>query len=141
MKIDLSSPFGQYAARRLVQDKLIWLTTVGAATGTPTPNPVWFLWTESGFIVRSQPNTPKLRNIARSPRVSLNFETDRGGDGVVVVTGEARVDSDGWTGPERSAFLAKYRSGISSLQLTPEGFAASYSVTIRIVADGIRGWI
>jgi PPOX class probable F420-dependent enzyme len=138
--IDPSTPFGAYAAERLDNDRLAWLTIVGAATGTPAPNPIWFLWTGPRVVVRSEPGTPKETNLASNGRVSLNLETDRSGDGVVVLTGHARVDEAGWTPEEEAAYLAKYESGISSLGMTPEGFIASYSVTIGINLDRVRGW-
>lgn len=138
--IDTSTPFGVYAAERLTNDRLGWLTTIGAATGTPAPNPIWFLWTGPQVLVRSEPGTPKETNLASNNRVSLNLETDRSGDGVVVLTGNARIDEAGWTPEEEAAYLAKYESGINSLGMTPEDFIASYSMTIRINLDRVRGW-
>lgn len=138
--IDTSTPFGAYAAQRLTKDRLAWLTTVGAATGTPAPNPIWFLWAGQEILVRSQPRTPKETNIAANTRVSLNLETDRSGDGVVVVTGHAGIDGAGWTAEEEAAYVTKYESGIGSLGMTTESFIATYSVTIRIILDRIRGW-
>ena len=41
---DAGTPFGDRVRERLVDEQVIWLTTVGA-DGTPQPNPVWFLWT------------------------------------------------------------------------------------------------
>ena len=37
------TPLGEHVARRLRDELIVWLTTVGA-DGTPHPNPVWFLW-------------------------------------------------------------------------------------------------
>lgn len=138
--IDTSTPFGAYAAERLASDELAWLTTVGATTGAPAPNPIWFLWTGPEVIVRTRPGGPKSTNLASNSRVSLNLETDTSGDGVVVVTGAARIDEAGWTSDEEATYLAKYECGIESLGMTPETFIATYSVTIRITLDRLRGW-
>ena len=43
---DTTTPFGRQVARRLQEEPIGWLTTVGA-DGTPQPNPVWFFWMES----------------------------------------------------------------------------------------------
>lgn len=139
-QIVASTPFGAYAADRLTKERLAWLTTVGAASGTPAPNPIWFLWTGAQIVIRSQPRKPKLKNLAKNNRVSMNLEVDRSGDGVVVVSGRATIDDAGWTPEEQAAFLAKYESGIKSLGMTPDGFAADYSVTIRFDIDRLRGW-
>ncbi|MGI8476026.1 MAG: hypothetical protein ACR2OO_06625 [Thermomicrobiales bacterium] len=41
MQIDASSEFGRRAAKRLAEDQIVWLTSVGG-DGTPQPNPVRF---------------------------------------------------------------------------------------------------
>ena len=43
MTLDLDSDLGRRAARRLREEEVIWLVTVGQ-DGTPQPSPVWFLW-------------------------------------------------------------------------------------------------
>src|SRR5215211_3636745 len=48
--IDTSTEFGAKTARRVVEEKLAWLTTVDRG-GTPQPNPVWFLWDGGAFVV------------------------------------------------------------------------------------------
>lgn len=42
MIIDLTTEYGARVARRLQDEQVIWLTTVGR-DGTPQPNPVWFI--------------------------------------------------------------------------------------------------
>src|SRR5262245_51029252 len=93
MRIDTSSEFGARAARRLREELIYWLVTTGP-DGTPQPSPVWALWDEATFLVYSQADTPKLRNIAARPRVAVHLDGDgRGGD-VVIVTGDARIATD-----------------------------------------------
>ncbi|MFQ5612516.1 MAG: hypothetical protein ACE5H9_10325 [Anaerolineae bacterium] len=41
-EIDLSTEFGLRVARRLREERIIWLTTL-RADQTPQPSPVWFL--------------------------------------------------------------------------------------------------
>jgi PPOX class probable F420-dependent enzyme len=48
--LDPSSEFGARAARRLREEKLAWLTTVGP-NGTPQPVPVLFLWNGEDSIL------------------------------------------------------------------------------------------
>ncbi len=70
--IDFSSEFGTRALRRLSQEGIVWLTTV-RHDRTPQPSPVWFLWDGETFLIYSQPDTQKLRNIAHSAKVSLHL--------------------------------------------------------------------
>ena len=136
--IDASTEFGARAARRLHEERLAWLTTVGA-DGTPTPVLVWFLWDgDESFLLYSRPDTPKLRNIARNSRVSLHLDGDGSGGNAVVVTGAARVSEDppAHRVPE---YVAKYGWGFERNRWTPEEFAEMYSVPIRIRMLRLRG--
>ena len=138
MKIDTTTEFGQRVERRLRDETVGWLTTVGA-DGTPQPSPIWFLWDGETILIYSRPNTPKLRNIERNPRVALNLDGDgRGGD-IVILTGEARVDRDAPGAADHTEYLEKYRQGIERIGMTPEQFAASYSVPIRLTLAKLRG--
>jgi PPOX class probable F420-dependent enzyme len=137
MEIDTSTDSGARAARRLQNDQIVWLTTVGP-DGTPHPSPVWFLWDGDTALIYSQPSTPKLRNIGQQPRVSLNFNCTPNGGDVVILTGDARVDSG--AAPDRldAAYAAKYADGIRSIGMTPDGFVQEYSVAIRIRPTSLR---
>ena len=91
---DTSSEFGQRAERRLREEWLAWLTTVDVK-GMPQPVPVWFLWDGAdSVLIYSKPDTPKLRAIARNPRVSLNLDGNGKGGDIVVLLGEAAVSAD-----------------------------------------------
>jgi PPOX class probable F420-dependent enzyme len=137
MEIDTSTDSGVRAACRLENDQIVWLTTVGP-DGTPQPSPVWFLWDGDTALIYSQPATPKLRNIERHPRVSLNFNCTPNGGDVVILTGDARVDSG--AAPDRldAAYAAKYADGIRSIGMTPDTFVQEYSVAIRIRPTSLR---
>lgn len=141
--IDPTTEFGARAARRLREEEIGWLVTADAA-GTPQPSPVWFLWEEGAagdgsILVYSQPDAPKLRNIAANPRVALHLDGDgRGGD-IVVLTGTARHDAAAPAATEVPAYLAKYGDGISRIGMDPAGFAAAYSAPIRLTPEKLRG--
>ncbi len=138
MKLDTTTDFGQRVERRLRDETIGWLTTVGA-DGTPQPSPIWFLWDGETVLVYSQPDKPKLRNMERNPRVSFNLDGDgRGGD-IVILTGEARLDPAAPPADQHPDYLAKYRDGIARIGMTPEGFAAAYSVAIRMTPTRLRG--
>jgi PPOX class probable F420-dependent enzyme len=137
--IDQSTEFGKRATERLDSEAVGWLTTTGKS-GTPAPNPVWFLWRDDSLLVFSQRDKPKLRNIAHNPRVSLNLNSDRTGGEVVILSGTATADADGPTGDELAAYTVKYAEPIRHLGMTNEQFFAEYSVLIRIAPDRIRGF-
>jgi PPOX class probable F420-dependent enzyme len=138
--IDWQSPTGLALSRRLEGDRHAWLTTV-AASGTPYPSLIWFLRVGGEVIVYSQPETLKVRNIAARPRVSLHFDSDGNGGGVATLTGSATIDPAVAPAHHSVEYLARYEDWIvDDLGMTPEGFAASYSVPIRITLDGGRAF-
>jgi len=135
--IDLTSKLGVHVAKRLQEEHILWLTTV-AADGTPQPNPVWFYWDGKTIHVRSQPNSHKLKNITRNSKVSVNFQADKEGGDVAVLTGDATIDMNP-PDPDPK-YIEKYREAIPSIGHTPESLAAAYSVLIRITPKRLRGF-
>lgn len=137
--IDLSTDFGARVSDHLTNDQVVWLTTVGA-NGTPQPSPVWFLWDGESVLIYSQPNTPKLRNIERSPRVSLNFNcTPTGGD-VVILTGDATIDRSAPPANTVSEYVEKYTEGMRGIGMNADAFTREYSVPIRVRPARLRGF-
>ncbi|MDQ3693882.1 MAG: TIGR03667 family PPOX class F420-dependent oxidoreductase [Chloroflexota bacterium] len=139
LNLDPSSEFGGRVLRRIQDDLIAWLTTVDARQ-TPRSVPIWFYWDGESFLVYSQPNQLKLRNIARNPRVGVHLRaTETGGD-IVVFTGEARPDPAAAPANEIEAYVEKYRDRFKGLGQTPQQFAATYSVPIRITPDRVSGF-
>ena len=138
MRIDTGSEFGGRAARRLRDELIYWLVTVDP-DGTPQPSPVWALWDGETFLIYSQRDTPKLRNLASRPRVALHLDGDgRGGD-IVIVTGDARIVSDAPPADRVPEYIAKYGEGVRRIGMTPESFARAYSVAVRVTPARLRG--
>jgi PPOX class probable F420-dependent enzyme len=139
LQLDTSTAFGARVARRLQEEVIIWLTTV-RADGTPQPSPVWFLWDGATILIYSQPDRPKLRNIGQNPRVALHFDSDgRGGD-IAILTGRATIDRNAPPATQAPAYLDKYRAGIAGIGMTPDSFAAAYSVAVRVTPVSLRGF-
>ncbi|MFI5720480.1 TIGR03667 family PPOX class F420-dependent oxidoreductase [Nocardia sp. NPDC051750] len=136
--LDPTTEFGTRVAERLEREEIVWLTTTGP-TGTPQPSPVWFRWHAGSFLIFSQPDRPKLRNIARNPRVALHFNSTGSGGDIVVFGGTARLELSPDPG-EIAAYLEKYRTGLEGLSMTAEQFRAEYSVPIRVAPDRLRGF-
>lgn len=122
---------------RLHSEKMAWLTTV-RGDGMPLPTPVWFLWTGDHFLLFSEPDALKVRNIRRNPRVALNFNTDATGEIFAIFIGEAIIDPNPVSPAERAAYVEKYRSGLAMIGVTPEEHAARWSAVIRFTPSRVR---
>jgi PPOX class probable F420-dependent enzyme len=123
----------------LRDEKVIWLTTVGA-DGTPQPNPVWFLVDGTTVFVYNRSDAHRLAHIRRNPRVTLNLDGDgRGGD-VIVLSGRAEIVGDQPLPHEFPPYVAKYREAAERVSGNVEAFSAEYSVALRITVDRVRGF-
>lgn len=138
-KIESSDVFGARVERRLRDEEVIWLTAV-RPDGIPQPNPVWFLWDSGTIIIFSEPNAKKVSHIRANPHVALNFNTSAEGGDVIVITGEARIETEPLSAPAYTAYMAKYRQGITELQMTPESYAAQFGAIIRVTPEYLRGF-
>lgn len=137
--IDLETEFGARVAQRLKTELIIWLTTV-RHDGIPQPNPVWFHWDGTSFLIYSQPDKPKLRNIARNPNVALHFNSDGEGGDIVIFAGQATLDESAPANHAVAAYVGKYREHMAAMGMTPEAFANDYSVAIRVTPTKVRGF-
>lgn len=136
---DTSTPFGERIERRLAEEEVIWLVT-SDKDGVPQPSPVWFLREGDTLLIYSKPNAPKLRNIARQPRVALHFHTDAHGEDVKIFHGTAAVDPDVPRAHENPAYLEKYAEPIARLGWAPEQMGNEFSTAIRVRLEKVRGW-
>jgi PPOX class probable F420-dependent enzyme len=137
--LDLDSPAGARADRRLHTEQILWLTTV-RADGQPQSSPVWFLWDGEALLVFSQPDAQKLRNLAGNPRVAVHLESDGTGEEVLTIDGTAAVDPDAPSSDRIEEYRVKYREGIQAMGSTPAELARDFSVAIRIRPTRVRAW-
>jgi PPOX class probable F420-dependent enzyme len=135
---ETNSEFGRRVARRLAEDRIIWLTTTDSG-GVPQPRPVWFLWQEDHFLIYSRPDTAKLGHIVNNPSVALNFNGDSHGGDIIVFTGEAELAPDARPANDVPAYVAKYTAGFARINMTADQFAAAYSEPIRVRPVKLRG--
>jgi PPOX class probable F420-dependent enzyme len=136
---DRATAYGERVRRRLSDEMTIWLTTVGR-DGTPQPNPVGFLWDGGDMLLTySQGDARRLANIRRQPLVSLNFDSNGGGD-IVVLTGNAEILDDYPAVPGNPAWLEKYGEAIDARFGSAVKFAQRFSVPVRIHLTRVRGF-
>lgn len=127
----------EWAREHLGDDVVGWLTTV-AADGTPQSSVISFLWEGETILFYSQPDTPKLRNIARSPLVSFHLQSDPYGDHMLIIEGTAAEDRTIPPSDEHGAYQAKYREPLDHWGMGEAETARDFSVPIRITPRRVR---
>ncbi|MBA2692364.1 MAG: TIGR03667 family PPOX class F420-dependent oxidoreductase [Rubrobacter sp.] len=136
---DTSTETGARAERRLKEEGVAWLTTV-RRDGMPQPVPVWFLWDGETFLVYSQPEARKIKNIRENPRVAMNLNSGVGGDDVVRAEGMADIHEDAPPATKVPDYLEKYRSNIPGIGMSEKEFAETYRTAIRIKPERWQVW-
>ncbi len=116
--------------RRLADDEIAWLTTV-TPDGKPAPRPVWFVWDGESIVIYSLNNAARLRYIEHNPQVTVHFNSNAGGD-IVVISGRAERLADA------PPPLDKYGPVIERMGQTPQWYDDNYGVALRVTPE--RTW-
>jgi PPOX class probable F420-dependent enzyme len=101
---------------------------------------VWFWCDEQqkNILIYSMANAKREEHLRANPRVSLNFDGDKQGGDIIVLTGKAVFSNDP-PAHQHQPFVEKYSGRIKSIFGKPEAFAERYPVTLRIELLHIRG--
>ena len=136
---DPGTPFGQRVQRRLREEVVVWLTTVGS-DGTPQPNPVWFIWDGSEILVYNRPDAHRLTHVRSRPRIALHFDGNGQGGDIVVMSGRAELADEEAAPHEVPDYVAKYGPRMNRVSGNLEEFSRQYPVAMRITDVRVRGW-
>ncbi len=139
VSLDPNDPKHARAEERLRAELIAWLTTVGD-DGQPQSTPVWFSWDGSEFLIYSQPDAAKLRNIAVHPKVGLHLEGNRVGGDNVIFEGDASLPDGAPPADQHQGYIEKYGQRIEQYGWTREGFGSDYSRAIRVTPTRARIW-
>jgi hypothetical protein len=124
------------AARELLQSKIPARLAYVWTDGTPRVIPIWFHWDGREFVMATPPKAPKLKALAKNPKVSLTIDDNIFPHKVLLVRGMARLQpvdgivpeyaaaAERYFGPEQGqAWLKQLSSMVSSMvriTITPE---------------------
>ena len=135
--LDEGTEFGARVARRLREEMIVWLTTV-TPSGAPLPRPVGFLWDGADNVSIYSQSGARIRNIARNPKVTLNFDGDGQGGDIVVLSGTAEVDESGPSAGREHGMDRQVRDRLGALGddggVVCAALQRNVPVRIRIVA-------
>ena len=124
------------ASQELLNSKIPARLAYIATDGTPRVIPIWFHWNGHDIVMASPPKAPKLKALARNPKVSLTIDDNTFPHNVLLVRGTARLEplnrivpeyataAERYFGPEQGkAWVNNLASMISSMvriTITPE---------------------
>jgi len=137
--LDITKTRDAHIEQRLRSELIIWLSTV-RPDGRPHLVPVWFLWDGATFLIFSQPNDQKLRNLRRSPNVVLALETRDQGNEVVLIEGQAAMLDDSTLKTTMPEYAEKYDALMKDMGWTAEWMAPRYSEVVRVTQPRFISW-
>ena len=126
-----------WAREHLERDVVAWLTTV-APDGRVQSSLISFLHDGADVFFYSRANTPKIRNIAHSPRVSFHLQSDPYGDHSLIIEGTAVIDPTIPPLDVHERYRAKYQEPHAHWGLDFTQTALDFSVPIRIQPTRVR---
>src|SRR4051794_21277960 len=76
--------------------------------GTPRVVPIWFHWTGHEFVLGTPAKAPKLKALAKNPKVALTIDDNNFPHKVLMVRGTAAVESVDGIVPEYQLAARRY---------------------------------
>lgn len=95
-------------AQRLLQSTIPARLAYSWLDGSPRVVPICFHWTGTDFVLGTPPQAPKLKALARDPRVALTIDGNEFPYPVLLVRGTARVALMDDIVPEYAAATQRY---------------------------------
>jgi hypothetical protein len=96
------------ASQELLQSKIPARLAYVWTDGTPRVVPIWFHWNGREIVMASPPKAPKLKALAKNPKVSLTIDENDFPQKVLLIRGTARLESVEGIVPEYEACAARY---------------------------------
>ena len=128
----LQDPVAQELLQSTIPARLAYI----AIDGTPRVVPIWFHWNGREFVMATPPKAPKLKALAKNPRVALTIDDNTFPHKVLLVRGTARLEpvdgivpeyataAERYFGPEQGrAWMQQARTMMTSMMkitITPE---------------------
>jgi len=96
------------AAQALLHSKIPARLAYVWMDGTPRVVPIWFHWNGREIVMASPPKAPKLKALAKNPKISLTIDENDFPQKVLLIRGTAQLESVDGIVPEYEACAARY---------------------------------
>lgn len=96
------------ASQELLQSKIPARLAYIGTDGAPRVVPIWFHWNGREIVMATPPKAPKLKALAKNPKVSLTIDENGFPPKVLIIRGSASLDQVDGIVPEYEAAAARY---------------------------------
>lgn len=96
------------AAQELLQSKIPARLAYVWTDGTPRVVPIWFHWNGREVVMATPERAPKLKALAKNPKVSLTIDDNTFPNKVLLIRGIARLEQVNGVVPEYAKAAERY---------------------------------
>src|SRR5271154_792819 len=96
------------ASKELLESKIPARLAYVWTDGTPRVIPIWFHWNGREIVMASPEKAPKLKALARNPKVSLTIDDNVFPHKVLLIRGSARLETVAGVVPEYATAAERY---------------------------------
>lgn len=96
------------ASQELLHSKIPARLAYVSTDGTPRVVPIWFHWNGRDIVMATPPKAPKLKALAKNPKVALTIDDNTFPHKVLLIRGTARLESVAGVVPEYAAAAERY---------------------------------
>ena len=96
------------AAQELLKSKIPARLAYVWTDGSPRVVPIWFHWNGREIIMATPPKAPKLKALAKNPKVSLTIDDNTFPHKVLLIRGTARLEPLNGIVPEYASAAERY---------------------------------
>ncbi len=130
----LQHPASQELLRSKIPARLAYVWT----DGTPRVVPIWFHWNGREFVLGTPPKAPKLKALAKNPKVALTIDNNEFPHKVLLVRGTARMEKVAGVASEYAAAAERYfGSQQGKAWVSQMGSMVSEMVRITIIPEWV----
>ena len=119
------------ASQELLHSKIPARLAYIATDGTPRVIPIWFHWNGKDIVMGTPPKAPKLKALAKNPRVSLTIDGNDFPHKVLLIRGSARLEPVDGVVPEYALAADRY-FGPAQGKAWVDGLAKMVSSMVRV---------
>jgi len=96
------------ACKELLESKIPARLAYVWTDGTPRVIPIWFHWNGTEIILATPPKAPKLKALAKNPKVALTIDDNVFPHKVLLIRGSARLQTVDGIVPEYATAAERY---------------------------------
>lgn len=119
------------ASQELLKSKIPARLAYVWSDGTPRVIPIWFHWNGREIVMATPPKAPKLKALARNPKVSLTIDDNTFPHKVLLIRGIARLEPLDGIAPEYAMAAERY-FGVEQGQAWVKNLRTMISSMVRI---------